>query len=543
MSTGKGKISIDLSIGIIGRWKETFRWIPIFGAFLAFANAFATGANSLPVPFSTSVVSGAFTLLQASLMLCIINVPGAALAKNHSVDALFSDFLKENQVSEGFLMWSLVTVLITTIIWLALATYLELPVSSQESMQSALLGTMLVNGGVHFLPVWNMDKNQNFNGVGLIRIILEWTVAPPIAALIAFCFFRFLKITVLRQENAEKRILTFLPIYYGISAGLLCFFLMYQVSGDKLNLRLLPIFLSKKNKDFCINHVIPQIVTIEDWETVLAVTLATLIAALLSLIVVVPLARKRLDGEIFINKKSQSWKHRTTQNQEPCIRPDEEEEKFEDALKDYMEMRVLDTVYEEDERSCASPATLPDSNISMPTSLVVSTPGSLLVSSQSTPFKQLLESTPNRLVQKRNFQKIEKTTGTDNFFKFFRDTISPVDEYDRHTLVRHALAEKFDKKMEDLLGFPHLLAACIFALIQSANEIAAVATPFEAIDDIFQHREKYSGNVEDVILSGSHPSQVVDQIDWGVWSLDGVLSLWMAVDSVFRRKTDICKQF
>lgn len=77
------------------------------------------------------------------------------------------------------------------------------------------------------------DENKNLNGVGLIRIILEWAVAPPIAGVMAFCFFAFLKIAVLRKENAEKRMLIFLPICYGILAGLLCLFLMDQVHHGK----------------------------------------------------------------------------------------------------------------------------------------------------------------------------------------------------------------------------------------------------------------------------------------------------------------------
>lgn len=51
MSTAKGEmIAIDLSAGVIRKWKETYKWIPLFGSFLAFATAFATGANSIPVP-------------------------------------------------------------------------------------------------------------------------------------------------------------------------------------------------------------------------------------------------------------------------------------------------------------------------------------------------------------------------------------------------------------------------------------------------------------------------------------------------------------
>lgn len=78
------------------------------------------------------------------------------------------------------------------------------------------------------------NQNHNFNGGGLVWIVLEWTVAPLIAFLCAFLLFAVMKVSLLRHENSEKRILVFLPIDYGISAGLLCLFLMYQVSYHKL---------------------------------------------------------------------------------------------------------------------------------------------------------------------------------------------------------------------------------------------------------------------------------------------------------------------
>ena len=73
------------------------------------------------------------------------------------------------------------------------------------------------------------NENHNFNGGGLLWIALEWTLAPLLACAMAFCLFVVLKTSLLRHENAEKRILIFLPIYHGIAAGLLCLFIMYQV--------------------------------------------------------------------------------------------------------------------------------------------------------------------------------------------------------------------------------------------------------------------------------------------------------------------------
>lgn len=48
MPINKGKIPVDLAAGVVGKWKETYRWIPIFGAIAAFAMSFSAGANNLP---------------------------------------------------------------------------------------------------------------------------------------------------------------------------------------------------------------------------------------------------------------------------------------------------------------------------------------------------------------------------------------------------------------------------------------------------------------------------------------------------------------
>lgn len=52
MSLRKDKVSIDFSIQTVGKWQETYQWIPVFGAFAAIATAILAGANNLPAPVS-----------------------------------------------------------------------------------------------------------------------------------------------------------------------------------------------------------------------------------------------------------------------------------------------------------------------------------------------------------------------------------------------------------------------------------------------------------------------------------------------------------
>ena len=43
-------VSIDFATKTVRNWKETYQWIPIFGAFAAISTAFLAGANNLPAP-------------------------------------------------------------------------------------------------------------------------------------------------------------------------------------------------------------------------------------------------------------------------------------------------------------------------------------------------------------------------------------------------------------------------------------------------------------------------------------------------------------
>ncbi|XP_048229559.1 sodium-dependent phosphate transporter 1 [Ricinus communis] len=438
MPSNNDKIPIELAIRVIGKWKETYSWIPIFGAFAAVAVAFSTGANNLPAPFSTPIGSGALSLFKALIMACLIYAPAAAFAGNHIVNALISDFVKENQPNEGFLMWSMVVVLATTAIWLALSTYLELPVSSLQSIHGALLGILLVNEGFSYVPMWN-------------------------------------KAFLLRQENAEKRIFIFLLIDYGISAGLLCLFVMFQIIG--------------------------KIVSVNRWVAIISVSVAVCIGVVLSSVLMVPLAMKKLNTVPNYKSEKQNGsmdqQYKENQDQRNVGKEEEKtEEDPEDVLKEFMQMRILETVYEEEERSWASPDIAQNSEQTQSLSEFTTA-----TTSQSAPFKQLLESTPNRLVQTRNFQRIEKPSLVANASRCIRELaksiVWPDLEYDRLTLIRHALAEKYDE-IEDYFSFPHLLASCLFVFIQSVTEVSAVVSPYGAILDVFEHRAKYSGNGQNV---------------------------------------------
>lgn len=50
----ENKTAVELATRIVGKWKETYEWIPIFGGFATIALAFSVGANNLPAPVCVS---------------------------------------------------------------------------------------------------------------------------------------------------------------------------------------------------------------------------------------------------------------------------------------------------------------------------------------------------------------------------------------------------------------------------------------------------------------------------------------------------------
>lgn len=163
-------------------------------------------------------------------------------------------------------------------------------------------------------------------------------------------------------------------------------------------------------------------------------------------VVVVPLARRKIDATRTFKtaNKNKSMKCQTGDSQDQqCDNKVEENAEFEEAMRDYLQMRVLDTVYEEDERSWASAE-------------VVSDIEHVQSVSQSTPFKQLLEFTPNHLVQTSTFQKVEKTRVNKSPFEFIREctatTCHPVSPF-MSSLPFYPLAFSLRYIIRDLFEF------------------------------------------------------------------------------------------
>lgn len=215
--TSRGFISV-LQIKML--WDD-YVWILVVSVFLAFFTSFGIGANDVANAFATSVGAKSVTLPQAIVIASIFEFSGALLLGadvTKTISHGLVDTDKFNAQPE-LLMYGMMCVIAATGLWLLLACYLELPVSTTHSTIGGVIGFTLVAHGWQAIQWYEFDDSKSaldkFEGV--MPIIASWITSPILAGCIAAGLFWFVRTFILRAENSFERSLQFFPLLVGIS--------------------------------------------------------------------------------------------------------------------------------------------------------------------------------------------------------------------------------------------------------------------------------------------------------------------------------------
>lgn len=365
-------------------WTSAYGWIPIAGGFIAFALAFVAGANDIPTSFAAAVGSGTLSLRQSVILASLMELAGAMLLGNRRVDGLQSSILRETP-DVDLMMWGFMIAMIAAAISLTLAAYIEMPVTSSLSINGAVIGIALTTEGIHSIYWSKHDTSSALHLGGVTAILLSWCLPPLVAALAAVTFFGFIKFLLLRSHEAERNILHILPFFYGVTVLVVVFFIIYRgAPGTSLH-------------------------DMATWKAALIAGSLAVLAASLAFLILVPLARKRLGcSDMGANQKTDvtvSASQDTGNEGSGSI--EQAEVTPEDLIRQFNELRVLDTVYEgnEEEAGDQSPEVAVKCSPSCgPTTL---------------PLKQFIAGTPNRFPFRR-LRHSKKLTAQQKILKFLK---------------------------------------------------------------------------------------------------------------------------
>ncbi len=192
---------------------------------MAISLAFAIGANDETL---SSLVGAGVLKFKVALLIGGIAVGAGMFSFSFSFVAktVGSDLLGEGLTYTTFM---LLTVLISSIIWLVIGSFAGIPLSSTHSLIGSIVGVVIVysflQGGV--------NPETAFNWVKLGNVVIGWFISPVFGLIITYMLFKIIAKTYLSKlkglnqiENSEKNFkwlllitVIFAEIWVGANSG------------------------------------------------------------------------------------------------------------------------------------------------------------------------------------------------------------------------------------------------------------------------------------------------------------------------------------
>ncbi len=184
-----------------------------FATFIAFAMAWAIGAQDVSNALGTSVGAKAVTVQQAIYIAGICEFVGS-LAGGEVAGMISGGILSVDRFTElgheGVELYSIVmlSTMSGAFLWLAIATYFSLPVSTTHSLVGALVGVGTVTLGA-----------QAVNFTSISAIVASWITSPLLGGAISYIVFSVIHTQILMAPNPQEAVDRVLPHFYGFTAG------------------------------------------------------------------------------------------------------------------------------------------------------------------------------------------------------------------------------------------------------------------------------------------------------------------------------------
>ncbi|MCJ7498634.1 inorganic phosphate transporter [bacterium] len=181
--------------------------------------AWNIGANDVANAMGTSVGSHAITMKQAVLLAAVFEFAGAFLVGGHVTETVRKGIVSTEifQSSPEIFVLGMLSALIAAGVWLNLATYLGLPVSTTHSIIGSIVGFGLLVGGVSAIH-WGK----------LLSVVMSWIISPLCGGLVGWATFTFIKRTVLTSWNPVRAARKIVPILIFPVATILVLSMLYK---------------------------------------------------------------------------------------------------------------------------------------------------------------------------------------------------------------------------------------------------------------------------------------------------------------------------
>jgi PiT family inorganic phosphate transporter len=181
----------------------------IFAAILGGYMALNIGANDVANNVGPAVGARAMTMVGALVIAAVFESAGALLAGGDVVATISKGIIDPAQVADTeMFVWAMMAALISSALWVNLATFLGAPVSTTHAVVGGVMGAGVAAVGFQLVSWGTMGA-----------IAASWVISPVLGGVIAALFLAFIKVNLIYRDDKIAAARRWVPMLVALMAG------------------------------------------------------------------------------------------------------------------------------------------------------------------------------------------------------------------------------------------------------------------------------------------------------------------------------------
>jgi inorganic phosphate transporter, PiT family len=181
----------------------------VVAAILGGYMALNIGANDVANNVGPAVGARALTLVGALVIAAIFESAGALIAGGDVVNTISKGIIDPSMMkNDTVFIWAMMAALISSAVWVNIATYIGAPVSTTHAVVGGVMGAGIAAAGF-----------QLVNWVTMGAIAASWVISPLLGGLIAAGFLAFIKVNLIYQPDKIAAARRWVPLLVAIMAS------------------------------------------------------------------------------------------------------------------------------------------------------------------------------------------------------------------------------------------------------------------------------------------------------------------------------------
>jgi len=181
--------------------------------------AWNIGANDFANSMGDAVGSGSVSIRFAVVLGAICEFAGSTLVGSHVADTVRKGIVDPSYFTSSpeLLVLGMLCALLATALWLNIATWMGMPVSTTHGIVGAVAGL-----GVAAIGWSSVEWGR------IATIVASWFISPALGGLLAFLLFKAITALILAQEKPLARAVQYAPLVVFLVAAVVAFSTLYR---------------------------------------------------------------------------------------------------------------------------------------------------------------------------------------------------------------------------------------------------------------------------------------------------------------------------